>query len=175
MNLAIHDLPTFRSLCRQGHTGDWAERGIVAWVPAAMARENPSLRDLAGTGGVTIHIRAIDEEEVEIYEAFRCGLASRFAESEVRLLFHAEQTSSVLLTRDGVMREFAQGLGLACWSGDTAALDAHFPRPGEAPEKKTAQNFPTRRQVPDRDELGDSRSRTFRDLDGSRTLHETLQ
>jgi len=171
MNLALHDLRTFQTLRRDGQTGDWAERGIVAWVPSAMARENARLRDPDDAGGATVHTCDLEESEVEFYETFRCGLAQRLAESEMLLLFHAERFGSVVLTRDGVVKEHAEALGLQCWSGEPAALNSLFPMPVT---HTTVQNFTTRRQVPDRDETLDSRKRPTGCLNGGRTSSETM-
>jgi hypothetical protein len=171
MKLALHDLPTFLSLRRGGQTGDWAERGIVAWVPSAMARENAGLREATDGGGATVHTCDLEERDVEFYETFRCGLAQRLAESEMLLLFHAERFGSVVLTRDGVIKEHAEALGLQCWSGEPAALNSLFPMPVT---HTTVQNFPTRRQVPDRDEPVETRKRPTRGLNGCRSSSETM-
>ena len=171
MKLALHDLPTFFALRRGGQTGDWAERGIVAWVPSAMARENAGLREADAGGGATVHTCDLEEGDVEFYETFRCGLAPRLAESEMLLLFHAERFGSVVLTCDGVIKEHAEALGLQCWSGEPAVLNSLFPMPVT---HTTVQHFPTRRQVPDRDEPVNSRKRPTGCLNGGRTSSETM-
>jgi len=176
MNLALHDLRTFQTLRRDGQTGDWAERGIVAWAPHGFVIENSCLRECGG-GGITVHTAAMHEGDAGFYEVFRERFSASLVESEVRLLFLAEQTRSVVLTSDAVLQGCAERLGLDCWNGDATALNMFFPikprnsgleqadsQKGNPPEK-----FPPRRQVPDRDEPVASENRLSRE--SGRTPH----
>jgi hypothetical protein len=173
MNLALHDLQTFQTLRREGQTGDWAERGIVAWAPHGMV----------GEGAVTVHSASIPENETRFYETFREGFSRRLVETEVRLLFLAKRNESVVFTSDGLVRGCAERLGLCCWSGDTEDLNVLFPIPRQQPfgamvapnTRATTQHFPTRRQVPGRDESMGTEGRRARGLNVPPPLSSTMQ
>ena len=183
MNLALHDLRTFQTLRREGQTGDWAERGIVAWAPHGMVCENSCLREYVGEGAVTVHTASIPESEAGCYETFRASFSGSLVETELKLLFLAKLSCSVVLTSDGVLQGCAERLGLGCWSGDSEALDGLFPifprdapcAPGAAETQESTKNFPTRRQVPGRDEPMGAGHRRACDLDAPRTASATMQ
>jgi hypothetical protein len=183
MNLALHDLHTFQTLRREGQTGDWAERGIVAWAPHGMVCENACLREYVGEGAVTVHSASIPESETGVYETFREGFSKSLVETEVRLLFLAKRNESVVFTSDGLVRGCAERLGLCCWSGDTEDLNALFPIPRQQPlgamvapnTRETTQHFPTRRQVPGRDESMGTEGRRARGLNAPPPLSATMQ
>ena len=179
MNLALHDLHTFQTLRREGQTGDWAERGIVAWAPHGMVCENPCLRDYVGAGAVTVHSASIPEGETGFYETFREGFSRSLVETEVRLLFLAKRNESVVFTSDRLVRGCAERLGLCCWSGDTEDLNVLFPIPRQetpsATKRETPQHFPTRRQVPGRDEPMETGGRHARGLNAPLPFSATMQ
>jgi hypothetical protein len=179
MNLALHDLHTFQTLRREGQTGDWAERGIVAWAPHGMVCENPCLREYVGEGAVTVHSASIPEGETGFYEIFREGFSRSLVETEVRLLFLAKRNESVVFTSDGLVRGCAERLGLCCWSGDTEDLNVLFPIPRHetpgATKRETPHHFPTRRQVPGRDEPMEKGRRHARGLNAPLPFSATMQ
>ena len=183
MNLALHDLRTFQTLRREGQTGDWAERGIVAWAPHGMVCENSCLREYVGEGAVTVHTASIPEGEAGCYETFRQSFSGSLVEPELKLLFLARLSRSVVLTSDGVLQDCAERLGLGCWSGDSEALDGLFPilpldapcAAGAAETQESTKHFPTRRQVPGRDESMETEHRRARDLDAPPTTSATMQ
>ena len=183
MNLALHDLHSFQTLRREGQTGDWAQRGIVAWAPHGMVCENPCLREHLGEGTITVHAASIPEGEAGCYETFRQGFSESLVETEVRLLFLAMRNDSVVLTSDGLVRGCAERLGLCCWSGDTEALNVFFPIPRQqlpgatvaAKTQEATKHFPTRRQVPGRDESMGPEGRRARDLDAPQPVSATMQ
>lgn len=179
MNLALHDLHTFQTLRREGQTGDWAERGIVAWAPHGMVCENACLREYVGAGAVTVHSASIPEGETGFYETFREGFSRSLVETEVRLLFLAKRNESVVFTSDGLVRGCAERLGLCCWSGDAEDLNVLFPIPRHetpgATKRETPQHFPTRRQVPGRDEPMETGGRHARGLNAPLPFSATMQ
>lgn len=177
MNLAIHDVETLAALHREGGTGCWAQRKIVAWVPPAMVRARRCLLPLVEDG--LVRQFDIAEQDQGFFDIFRQRLRPGMARSEDALLFLAHHSGSVILAGERAVADAAREVGLRVWSGQSEPLNSIFPLQlppnPEIPEPLRLRRgciflsteFPSARQAPAWDEpVRPIRIRT-RSLNGS--------
>lgn len=168
MNLAIHDIPLFRSLNFRGTFASFSQRGITPWITPETRRNWSGLEPYLDSGALLLY--DIADKHSAFFETFKQQYKRPLAAREAKMLYLAEHSGSVLLTEESVVIEGAKSHNLNVWSGDIRELDQYFPIrsdlavsdaqasvPPEAASSGECKiilstEFPTDRRVPDRTE-----------------------